>query len=192
MRKIDEIERQDSCWNKAGMETTVFVLLDHDVAAPDTIRFWCAERVRKGKNTWHDEQIKEALAIAARIDIELKLDAQEAVAVIVGNITLQDEDAIKNASDHFVHDEFAQKASEGEVKQFEPCSTVEEAIIGASEGKRTSFHIYGGGGGGPDYNPGVGAKGKGGMSADDFSNGAGGTAANDLCGDLDAGNKDPA
>lgn len=77
MRKIDEIERQDSCWNRARMEQSVFVLLDHDVAAPDTIRFWCAERVRKGKNTWSDEQIKSALADANAIEADLKTAAAE-------------------------------------------------------------------------------------------------------------------
>lgn len=77
MRKIDEIERSDSCWNKAGQTERVFVLLGRDVASPDTIRFWCAERIRKGKNTWSDDQIKEALALAESIEAELRLKAEQ-------------------------------------------------------------------------------------------------------------------
>lgn len=77
MRKIDEIERQSSCWNKAAAEERVFILLERDVATPDTIRFWCSERVRKGKNTWSDDQIKEALQLAAAIAAELKAKADQ-------------------------------------------------------------------------------------------------------------------
>jgi hypothetical protein len=38
----------------------LFVLMDRDVAAPQTIRFWIHERIRLGKNSPHDNQICEA------------------------------------------------------------------------------------------------------------------------------------
>lgn len=57
-----------SCWNKAGEDEMVFVMLGHDVAAPDGIRAWAEARVRKGKNKWEDEQIREALRCADEIE----------------------------------------------------------------------------------------------------------------------------
>jgi hypothetical protein len=48
----------------------LFVLRTVDAASPATIRFWCEERVRLGKNKVDDEQIKEALACAATMETE--------------------------------------------------------------------------------------------------------------------------
>jgi len=64
MRKQDELEDPGSCWNKARDHEMLFVLLGRDKCAPATIRFWCMERIRKGKNKNTDLQIQEALQCA--------------------------------------------------------------------------------------------------------------------------------
>jgi hypothetical protein len=68
MKKQREIAIPNSCWNKAGLYELVFVLLERDKAAPAAIRAWCQERIRLGKNTETDEQIKEALRCAAEME----------------------------------------------------------------------------------------------------------------------------
>lgn len=70
MKKSDEAAQPNSCWNSARDNERVFVLLERDAAAPDTIRFWCSERVRLGKNQPADEQITSALALAAGMETE--------------------------------------------------------------------------------------------------------------------------
>lgn len=50
------------------MEEMLFVLLERDVAAPNTIRYWVSERIRLGKNKGNDEQIKEAVSCANLMD----------------------------------------------------------------------------------------------------------------------------
>jgi len=70
MQKALEIATVDSCWNKAAQYEQVFVLLERDPAMPATIRFWCEERIRLGKNEPNDHQISEALQQAAVIEIE--------------------------------------------------------------------------------------------------------------------------
>lgn len=70
MRKRDEIEDTESCFNKAGDEERLFVLLARDPAAPVAIRAWIAERIRLGRNVADDAQIVEALDCAARMDLE--------------------------------------------------------------------------------------------------------------------------
>ena len=61
MMKRCELSETGSCFNKAHDDEIIFVLLARDAASPATIRAWCAERARFGKNTWDDPQIKEAL-----------------------------------------------------------------------------------------------------------------------------------
>ncbi len=68
MRKLDELIDQSSCLNKAKMGELLFVLLERDVAAPATIRFWAEKRIRLGKNQPSDAQITEALELADKME----------------------------------------------------------------------------------------------------------------------------
>ncbi len=71
MLKKDELTNPESCLNKAKDDEQVFTLLGRDIATPETIRFWAAERVRQGKNHPADRQIMEAMALAEAIEAEL-------------------------------------------------------------------------------------------------------------------------
>ena len=70
MIKRDEIEDQESCFNKAADGERLFVLLARDPAAPAAIRAWIAERIRLGKNTPDDDQIREAYECAKLMEWE--------------------------------------------------------------------------------------------------------------------------
>lgn len=70
MMKRHELSETGSCFNKAHDDEILFVLLARDVAAPATIRAWCAERVRLGKNAWDDPQVKEALRCAESMEMQ--------------------------------------------------------------------------------------------------------------------------
>jgi hypothetical protein len=70
MIKRDEIEDQESCFNKAHDGERLFVMLSRDPAAPIAIRAWIAERIRLGKNTPDDDQIREAHECAAYMEME--------------------------------------------------------------------------------------------------------------------------
>jgi hypothetical protein len=59
-----EKSEPDSCLNRAAPDEPIFVLLGRDIAAPDTIRFWIAERIRLGKNQPGDAQLQEAEDLA--------------------------------------------------------------------------------------------------------------------------------
>ncbi len=72
MRKDAELSNPISCMNRAEPTEMTFVLLGRDNCAPETIRHWCLLRVAKGKNTWDDEQIQEALACALVMEDEAK------------------------------------------------------------------------------------------------------------------------
>jgi hypothetical protein len=61
MTKTDELSNSASCLSRAKGTEMLFVLLARDAAAPVAIRAWVAERIRLGKNTVNDDQIKEAL-----------------------------------------------------------------------------------------------------------------------------------
>jgi hypothetical protein len=67
--KREELTNPKSCMSKARDDELTFVLLERDDAAPTTIRFWAFERVRLGKNTQNDPQIREALECARRMEI---------------------------------------------------------------------------------------------------------------------------
>jgi hypothetical protein len=54
----------DSCLNKALDDEMIFVLLQRDDAAPETIRFWCEARIRRGINKPGDRKIQDALHCA--------------------------------------------------------------------------------------------------------------------------------
>lgn len=64
MRKFAEMSRADSCMSKARLSEMTFVLLGRDAAAPVAIMRWVEERIRLGKNTIDDAQIKEAVQCA--------------------------------------------------------------------------------------------------------------------------------
>ncbi len=70
MIKRDEIEDTESCFNRASDGERLFVLLARDPAAPAAIRAWVAERIRLGKNTVGDEQIREAYECANLMEME--------------------------------------------------------------------------------------------------------------------------
>lgn len=70
MRKRDELTDPNSCMSRAQDNEWTFVLLGRDVAAPETIRFWCYERIKLGRNKADDSQITEALAAADAIEAE--------------------------------------------------------------------------------------------------------------------------
>jgi hypothetical protein len=70
MRKIDEMNQTNSCFNKASLAERIFVLLARDIAAPGAIREWCRLRCLHGKNTTQDAQIKEALECADLMEVE--------------------------------------------------------------------------------------------------------------------------
>ncbi len=70
MRKYDELAEAESCLNKADDRELLFVLRGKDIASPATIRFWCEERIRLGKNTSEDLQIKLALIDAEAMEVE--------------------------------------------------------------------------------------------------------------------------
>ena len=70
MIKRDELNDSESCLNKASAGERIFVLLARDPAAPVAIRAWIAERLRLGKNTAADEQIREAFECATLMELE--------------------------------------------------------------------------------------------------------------------------
>jgi len=67
MLKRHELTNPDSCMSRAKEDEMVFVLLGHDIAAPAAIKAWVAERIRLGKNSPLDEQIREAEACADKM-----------------------------------------------------------------------------------------------------------------------------
>jgi hypothetical protein len=77
MIKADEISNPSSCLNKALDHEPVFVLLGRDALAPETIRYWANERVRSWRNTYNDEQIKGAFALADQMEEWRRQKSQE-------------------------------------------------------------------------------------------------------------------
>lgn len=68
MTKQEEIDLPDSCWNRAKQGELMFVLLERDKAAPETIRQWARVRVATGMNSSIDLKIDEALEIAKKME----------------------------------------------------------------------------------------------------------------------------
>lgn len=64
MRKREERDNPESCFNRAKDDELVFVLLERDHAAPAAIRAWCHERIMRGMNKPEDAKITEALRVA--------------------------------------------------------------------------------------------------------------------------------
>lgn len=70
MLKRNELANSKSCLNRAADDEMLFVLLARDAAAPATIRFWIAERIRLGKNKADDDQVLEAEECARRMELK--------------------------------------------------------------------------------------------------------------------------
>lgn len=68
MRKMDEIETEDSCLNRSGSEEPLFVLCGRDPAAGDAIREWIRQRVRMGLNKGSDPKIIGAADIIREME----------------------------------------------------------------------------------------------------------------------------
>lgn len=76
MTKQEEFSNQNSCFNRARQEELMFILLERDIATPDTIRYWAQLRVKSGKNTLKSAQIQEALTLADRIEQRKRVDSK--------------------------------------------------------------------------------------------------------------------
>ncbi len=70
MTKQEELNQPTSCLNKARDEEMIFVLLGRDEAAPVAIRAWCEERIRLGKNSEEDIQIRQAYMCARYMELQ--------------------------------------------------------------------------------------------------------------------------
>lgn len=55
------------CYANAKPDEEIFTLLERDDCSPVTIRFWCEQRILRGKNKPDDAQITEALECARRM-----------------------------------------------------------------------------------------------------------------------------
>lgn len=75
MRKRDELSDPNSCLNKARDDERLFVLLARDEDAPETIRFWIAKRIKRGKNKPDDQKMIEAEECARLMEEEQKASA---------------------------------------------------------------------------------------------------------------------
>lgn len=74
MLKKNELDDENSCLNRATANEMLFVILERDVAAPETIRYWCMMRIKHGKNRETDAQIIEALNCASYIELKQQAD----------------------------------------------------------------------------------------------------------------------
>ena len=72
MNKRENKEGPDSCWNKADDDETLFILLARDEAGPETVNFWCDERIRLGLNKETDLKIHSARRIARQMKEEFQ------------------------------------------------------------------------------------------------------------------------
>lgn len=68
MKKKDEIEDKNSCFNKAKENEMVFVLREKDEQFADSIRLWAFLRYIRGDNFLHDKKIISALMEAKVVD----------------------------------------------------------------------------------------------------------------------------
>lgn len=69
MIKSKELTDPNSCMSRARDDEMTFVLLGRDAAAPAAIRAWVDERIRLGKNSVSDAQIREALECAEMMEL---------------------------------------------------------------------------------------------------------------------------
>lgn len=88
MLKRDELADPGSCLNRARDDERVFVLLERDVATPDTIRFWADRRVAIGRNRPDDPQIIDAMVCADEIERRVALLATQSESVAESRATV--------------------------------------------------------------------------------------------------------
>lgn len=69
MFKHEELADPCSCWNKAGDNTFVFILIDMDEAMAATMRFWIGERIRLGLNKPGDFKLLCAEQKAEQVEL---------------------------------------------------------------------------------------------------------------------------
>ena len=70
MKKIDEINHPDSCFNKAKDDEMIFVLRSTDPSAPIAIMAWITDRIRIGKNKFSNQKIQDAFNCAEVMEKE--------------------------------------------------------------------------------------------------------------------------
>jgi hypothetical protein len=66
VKKKDELSDPNSCFNKAGDDDMLFILLGKDHAAPAAVLAWIEERVRIERNLPDDPKLTEARQWAER------------------------------------------------------------------------------------------------------------------------------
>lgn len=72
MKKYEERDNPNTCWNKAREDEMLFVLLERDDAFPGTVRYWISERIRLGLNKPGDEKLVRAEAAAKYVEESLQ------------------------------------------------------------------------------------------------------------------------
>ncbi len=65
MKKIDEIQKPDSCLNKSADDEPLFVLCGRDMLAAEVVRFWAW---RAKLFNVHQDKIEDALKLAERME----------------------------------------------------------------------------------------------------------------------------
>jgi hypothetical protein len=68
MIKRLELTDPKSCMSRARDDEFTFVLLERDLATPDTIRYWISKRIELGLNVPGDDQLVRAEAEARAIE----------------------------------------------------------------------------------------------------------------------------
>jgi hypothetical protein len=72
MNKFENLVNQESCFNKAKDEETLFVLLERDPAAAVAVRGWIEARLILGLNKPNDKKIKDAWDIVKKFESKFK------------------------------------------------------------------------------------------------------------------------
>ena len=85
MKKKHELADPTSCLSRAKDNEILFILLERDDAAPETIRFWINTRIGMGKNKAGDNQMVEAERCANAMEDNRKAEAaiKERIAMAV-------------------------------------------------------------------------------------------------------------
>lgn len=84
MLKRYERDNPDSCWNKAGDDEIVFVLLERDPSMFRTLRFWVKDRCDNGLNKYGDPKILDALDTIVTLEEKARVRHQEGQEGTVG------------------------------------------------------------------------------------------------------------
>jgi hypothetical protein len=68
MLKKDELTEPNSCLNKAHDNEMLFVILERDPAAADTVRYWMQKRIELGLDTNDSPKLLTAASIVQRFE----------------------------------------------------------------------------------------------------------------------------